>query len=936
MIPLTGHYHAGLVLLSVVIAIFAAGAALDLAGRVTAARGRVRWVWLAGGATALGTGIWSMHYTGMLAFQLPVTVDYHEPTVVLSLLAAILASGIALFVSSRARLGGWRLLIGSTAMGAGIAAMHYVGMAAMRLPATLEWRTSLVVLSVVIAMVVSGVALRLAFRFGRASAASWSLQKVIAMLVMGLAIPIMHYTGMAAARFVPAPAPLARPQDIDVTSLGMVAIVATTMMLLLLAIVTSMVDRRITAERQDGVERQRKLIEELTAASERASESERRFRQLTENIPEVFYVFAADLTRVLYVSPAYERVWGRSVDLLHQNPQMFLQAVHPDDVGTLMESIGRVQRGETVETSYRVRLGDGTLRSILDRSVPVRDAGGVVYRIAGVARDVTEQQAAREAERLAHEEAERSASAKMAFLANMSHEIRTPMIGILGMAELLRDTPLAPDQHQTLDVITSSGDALLAILNDILDLSKIEAGELGLESIPFDLPALVHGTTRLFGARVAEKSLELVCDCDEALPQRVRGDPGRLRQVLTNLVGNAVKFTTRGEVELLVHVVQSESDRATVEFAVRDTGIGIAPEHANRIFAPFGQADTSTTRKYGGTGLGLSISRRLVRLMGSDISVESTLGSGSTFWFRMTFPIEAPATVSSVPLGSLQRLPTLVVDDNATNRKVLCGMLRHAGARVDEAASVEAALTALHTAQREGHPYRLVVSDVHMPNRDGFGLAEDVRNDPALRELRVMLLTSGGHPGDGDRCRRLGVAAYLHKPVARAELLEAAIGAVSSAPGVGEASPLITRHSIAEARRSLRILLAEDNEVNQQVAAAMLRKRGHVVTIVDDGQKAVDAVRTGAFDVVLMDIQMPVLGGVEATQEIRALPGGRSLPIVALTANALAGERERCLAAGMSEYLAKPFGAMQLFTMTERWSGGPASSDPEPKVAAPA
>jgi two-component system, sensor histidine kinase and response regulator len=668
---------------------------------------------------------------------------------------------------------------------------------------------------------------------------------------------------------------------------------------------------------------------DLWDVSERAQTSETRFRQLTENMPEVFYVFAADLSAMLYVSPAYERVWGRSLEELQRNPRAFLDSIFPEDVGRLLAAVDRVRHGETIETEYRLRLADGTVRSIVNRSVPVRDAKGTVWRIAGIARDVTEQAAAREAERLARLEADRTTAAKMAFLANMSHEIRTPMSGILGVAELLRDTPLTPDQHRSLDVITSSGDALLAILNDILDLSKIEAGELALEIVPFDLPALVHGAARLLGARANERGIELVCDCGDGVPPRVRGDAGRLRQVLTNLLSNAVKFTPRGEVELLVTVAHRQGDEAVVQFAVRDTGIGIAAEHLTRIFAPFGQADSSTTRKYGGTGLGLSIARRLVRLMGSDISVESEPGRGSTFWFRVTLPVDTghPGAHAAGRLEELQLVRTLVVDDNGTNRHVLGGLLRHAGADVEECGSVAEAVAALRAARISGESIRLLVSDVNMPDRDGFSLAEEVRADPSLADCRLMLLTSAGRPGDGERCRQLGVAAYLQKPVSRVELLESALAALNGTTAAGAPPPLVTRHTIAEARRPLRILLAEDNEVNQQVAAAMLRKRGHEVDIVGNGRQAVAAIRGGSYDLVLMDIQMPELGGLEATREIREFLGGRRLPIIALTADALSGERERCLAGGMDGYLAKPFKAFQLFAAVEGWH---AESRPAP------
>jgi signal transduction histidine kinase/CheY-like chemotaxis protein len=583
-----------------------------------------------------------------------------------------------------------------------------------------------------------------------------------------------------------------------------------------------------------------------------------------------------------------------------------------------------MQRAENGEDSgtiqYRIRLPDGRERWIEDHTIGIRDASGQVTRVSGIARDITALKAASVAERNAREAAEQATRAKTSFLANMSHEIRTPMSGILGTVELLRDTPLTPDQQRSLEVISDSGDALLRIINDILDLTKIEAGQFALENIPFDLPKTLDATMHLLAARAFERGLELVSDFDAQLPRMVRGDAGRLRQVLINVVGNALKFTHEGEVVLSVKQLRRADGNVEIECAVRDTGIGMAPDQMQQLFEPFHQGDVSTTRRYGGTGLGLSISRKLVRLMGGEISVTSEPGLGSTFTFRITLPVEKEIAVAGVPrLGELRNVRTLLVDDNATNRNLLVHVLEQAGADVDQAASADGAFTALQKARDEKRPYGLVVSDVRMPDRDGFDLARSIRGDSSLGDVRIMLLTSGGQQGDGERCRQLDVRAYLHKPVSPSDLLQSA-HAVMGSTAMSAAPPLITRYSIEETRRSLRILLAEDNPVNQAVAAAMLRKRGHRVTIAENGRKAVDAVKQETFDAVLMDMQMPVLDGLGATREIRQFLDGRSLPIIALTANVLAGERELCLAAGMNDYLGKPFKAHDLFAVLEGWS----------------
>lgn len=551
---------------------------------------------------------------------------------------------------------------------------------------------------------------------------------------------------------------------------------------------------------------------------------------------------------------------------------------------------------------------------------PVRDATGAVVGARGTARDVTERAAARKALEEAREIAERAAHAKSAFLANVSHEIRTPMNGVLGMVELLLDSELGAEQRRTAELARSSAEALLELINDLLDFSKIEAQRLELEDIAFDLPGLVDSTVRTLGMRASVRRIELVSDVRPEVPRRVRGDPTRLRQVLTNLVGNAVKFTEQGEVVVSVAVTGRRNGTALVRFAVRDTGIGIPPEHLATIFQEFTQADASHTRRYGGTGLGLAISRRLVELMGGEISVQSEVGQGSEFTFALPLAVEHEMDSRVPPHARLNGARVLVVDDHPTSRRVLREMLAEVGTRVEEAGDAETALEQVRRAHQAGAPYHLAVIDAYMPGQDGFGLARTIRAEPLLAATRLMMLTSAGHRGDAQRCRELGITGYLVKPVAGAELLEAAAAVLGGAgPEAGE---LVTRHTIEENRRRLRILLAEDNRVNQEVAAAMLRKRGHEVDIVENGRQAVEAVARTKYDAVLMDIQMPELDGLEATREIRAMPAGRDLPIVACTAHAMGGERERCLAGGMSGYLTKPFKPYDLFAAVEGWGGG--------------
>ncbi len=561
----------------------------------------------------------------------------------------------------------------------------------------------------------------------------------------------------------------------------------------------------------------------------------------------------------------------------------------------------------------------------------------LVDHLQVTARLAVSEEAAKRAEavmREARDLAERVARARSAFLANMSHEIRTPMNAVLGFVELILDTELTVEQRRALELVRSSSEALLMILNDILDYSKIEAEHLELESIPFDLSKVVHATASLLAVRAREKHLELLADVAPEVPRAVRGDPTRLRQVLMNLIGNAIKFTEQGEVVVTVSAGGTDGG-AAIRFAVRDTGIGIAPEHIASVFREFTQADSTMTRRYGGSGLGLAISQRLVRLMGGELTVTSEVGRGSEFAFTLTLPVETAPTSRSSSLAALGGRRMLIVDDNQTNRRILREMLAAEGVQVDEASTAADGLDALRAAAGHKARYDMAILDVQMPDMDGFQLATAVRNERAIAKTNLLMLTSAGQRGDGERCRELGIRGYLTKPLSRADLLEALGTVLAGSPGDDGTPEVVTRHTIAESRRSLKVLLAEDNPVNQQVAVAMLVKRGHEVHVSSNGREAVEAVRARDYDVVLMDIQMPEMDGFEATQAIRAMDKGKLLPIIGLTAHALSGERERCLARGMSEYLAKPFKVHELFALVEGSAEGKVAPS-EPAAASPA
>lgn len=661
------------------------------------------------------------------------------------------------------------------------------------------------------------------------------------------------------------------------------------------------------------------VVRDITEQKQ-AEDQLRKLSLAVEQSPAAVVITDVD-GRIEYVNPKFVRVTGYAPEEVKgQNPRMLKSGeMEPEDYRGLWETIraGREWRG-----LFHNKKKNGELYWESASISPIKNARGVITHFVAVKEDISAQKEAEEALQEAKRVADEANQAKSEFLACMSHEIRTPMNAIIGMAELLAETPLNAQQRRYVDIFRSAGETLLGIIDDILDLSKIEAGRIGLESISFDLVDLVETTCEVMAIRAHEKGLELACHVEPRTPARVSGDPARLRQVLTNLLGNAIKFTEHGEVVLRVAPSGAASE-GELEFAVVDTGIGIPADKIATIFRRFTQADASTTRRFGGTGLGLTISRRLVQLMGGRFTVESREGEGSTFSF--TVPL-ATAAAGQGKLGDrepdLHGVRVLVVDDNATNRLILQDMLTRRGALVSEAADGPECLKSLERAQREGTFFDVLLLDGRMPGMDGFGVAERIRREPALANVAIMMLTSDSRAGDIKRSQDLGMTGYLMKPVKRAELLRALGTALQQSPRHHEPAKERAPADLSSlVTRPLNVLLVEDSPDNRFLIEAYLRQTPIRLEMAENGREGLRKFREGVFDLVLMDMEMPVMDGYAATQAIRALEREtrrRPVPIIALTAYVLVEEVKKGLDAGCTAHLAKPIKKATLLEMIVR------------------
>jgi two-component system sensor histidine kinase/response regulator len=663
-------------------------------------------------------------------------------------------------------------------------------------------------------------------------------------------------------------------------------------------------------------------IAERKRGEEALRQSENKYRTLVENLPQK--IFLKDKNDV-YISSNENYASDLKIrpdEITGKNdydfyPRELAEKYRADD-RRIMES----GKTEDLEEKY---IQDGREVWVYTVKIPIKDKKGECVGLLGIFWDITEHKRAEDALREAKEKAEEANRLKSEFLANMSHEIRTPMNAIIGMTGITLDTNLTGEQREYLNIVKESGYALLGLLDDILDLSKIEAGRMELNLLDFDLRTTVEGVTDTLVSRASNKGLELACMIHPQVPMLLRGDTGRLRQILMNLGGNAVKFTEKGEVVIRVELSKETEDQATLLFSVTDTGIGIPENKKEKIFESFVQADGSASRKYGGTGLGLSISKRLVELLGGQIGVESQPGKGSRFWFTVIFEKQKDfKEISLNPPLDIRGLRILVVDDNQTNRTILVKILESFGCFGEEAESGTRALQMLKKAVRKGEFFDLVLLDMHMPEMDGEGTLRAIKGDQEIKDVPVVILTSIGERGDAARLEALGCAGYLTKPVKQSQLFDTIITLWSRQKTVVKEKPstIVTRHTIAEQKRQrVRILLAEDNPMNQKLVVILLKKAGYSVDAVENGRRAIQSLKLKAYDLILMDVQMPEMNGFEATKAIREMEGeAKHTPIIAMTAHAMQGDRERCLQAGMDDYISKPIEPQKLFTAIEKWT----------------
>lgn len=901
---MNGTYNDWIVAGSYIIAVIASFVALDMATRVSANRNsKAAKYWLWGGATAMGSGIWSMHFVGMLAFTLPIPIPYNVPITLLSLGSAIAASATALYTISRGDLSARRLVGAGLLMGGGVALMHYTGMMALEISPRPEYDPFLFSLSILIAVVASIAAMQICFSLKSDSFSQAIWKKSASALVMGLAIWGMHFTGMAAASFAPGTFCIGNPETIHNEWLA-VTVGGCTILFLASTMLISIVDAKM-----------------LETRNTLEAQSERFFIQS----PNLICICGFD-GNFKRTNPAVNEILGYSDEELKAGTIALLIA--PEDRSRVLRAMYKLAKGtQSLSIECHCMAADGTKPPILWNAT--RSDDGTGFYATG--HDITDRKLAEQQLIAAKEAAESAMQAKSDFLATMSHEIRTPMNGVIGMNGLLLDTPLTAEQREFSESVRNSAETLLTIINDILDFSKIEAGKLLFEELDFNIVETVEGTLEMLAEKAQSKGIELLGSVDSKVPKYLKGDPGRLRQILINLASNGIKFTDDGEVLLRASLVEENVEDAVLRFEVTDTGIGIPPEAQKRLFQSFSQADSSTTRKYGGTGLGLAICKKLVAQMEGEIGVDSEAGKGTTFWFTVKLAKQKNPQPDDKKLNlDISNARVLVVDDNATNRQILHHQVLAWKMANGSAADGFEALDRLREAVQAGHPYDVALLDMQMPGMDGMMLAKTIKADPILAKTHLIILTSLGNHFTSEELADAGVEAYLVKPLKQSRLFDTLVNVLSVVPEGADSDEKVAPKAAKSAPPffARKVLVAEDNQVNQRIAVAQLKKLGCTVDVAANGIEALEMMPRLGYDLVLMDCQMPEMDGYEATRAIRKREeqGGKAcrwkspMVVVAVTANAMQGDREKCVEAGMNDYITKPMRGDDLRRVLERWA----------------